>query len=302
MKNIILLLCLCFFSTQIFGQLKLVGIEQTTYAKAKTTEGDNDEEVGFHEFSAFLNIPFKLKNGKTILLNGVDYMQVRSTLYDSPFFEEDKINKNLHSLSYALTLIHKLSNNWTLLFRLKPTLASDFEAVIDNDDFFLLGTTMATRKFGAHITAGGGIAYTTQTGEPLWLPVIKFQFKNQKNNLNVLIPSRISYLRGLGEKKKIELGAKAAMNGGNFGVSLNQFRAADPATIDGLIYSRTNLGLLAKVKIYQVVSLELFGGYSTNRAFKFESNVINDPFEYNSEDGAFFSVGLSFSPKQKESN
>jgi len=299
MKNKTLIFVLLFFTTTGFAQLKLAGVEYTNFAKAKFTEGEDDEESSFQEITAFFNLPMKLKNEKTTIINGVSYTQVRSTLYNSPFFNGDEVDKNLHSISYALTLVQKLNSKWTALVRLRPTLASDFEDDLNKDDFLFLGTAMATRSIGKHMVVGGGIVYTTQTGEPLFLPVVKFQFKNRKNNLDILLPSHVKFLHGIGARQKISIGAKAMLNGGNFGVTINEFAAADPATIDKLIYSRTNVGLLASIRMYRVVNLELFGGYSVNRKYKFEDTDIDDPFEYDSDNGPFFSVGISLVPKRK---
>ncbi len=299
MKNVIVLLMTLCFSVLSYGQLKIVEVKYSSFAKSEFEAAVDNEEAAFQEFLINVNLPKKLKNGKTTIINSLGYGQVRSTLSNSPLFENDEVNKNLHSLSYSFTLVQRLSPKMNLLVRLKPTLASDFKGDLEKDDLLFLGTAMATRKFGASTVLGLGLVYTTQTGEPLFLPAIKVQHKNRRHNLDILLPHHITYLHGLGARKKFSIGAKAELLGGNYGVTIDQFNGADPATIDKLIYTRTNVGLLANVRFYRAFHLEVFGGYSINRRYRFE-NETDDTFEYDSVNGPFVSVAVSLMPKKKE--
>lgn len=295
---IILLTVLC-FSVVSYGQLKLVEVKYSSFAKAEFEDAVDNEESAFQEFLINVNLPLKLKNGKTTLINSFSYGQVNSTLYNSPLFEGTEVDKTLQSVSYGLTLVQQISSKMNFLIRVKPTLASDFRGDLEKDDLLILGTAMVTRKFGSSTVLGAGLAYTTQTGEPLILPVIKVQHKNKRHNLDILLPSHIKYLHGLGARKKFSIGAKAELHGGNYGVTIDQFSAADPKTIDKLIYTRTNVGLLANARLYRVFNLELFGGYSINRQYRFEGEM-DDSFEYDSVNGPFVSVAISLMPKRKE--
>ncbi len=297
MKNILPFLFIISFAFNSYAQIELAGVEYSNFLAAKITDAGNGQEVAFQEFSAFVNLPKKLKNEKTTIINGLSYGQVQSSLDNTLLFEDGEAKKTFHSVSYALTMAHQLNSKWNLLLRVKPTIASDFEADLSGDDFLFLGTAMLTRKLGANMVLGGGVVYTTQTGEPLILPTIKFQHKTRKHDLDILLPSHVKFLHGLGARKKISIGGQVALNGGNYNISLLENAPTNPAVFDRLIYSRTNAGLLAKVRMYRVFQLELFGGYSVARAFKFGEG--EDRLDYDVDNGPFFSVGVSLVPKPK---
>lgn len=297
MKNTLTLIVMLCFSMNTYAQLELAGMDYSNFLSSKITDAGNGQEVGFQEYRAFVNLPKKLKNGKTTLINGLSYGLVQSSLDNALLFEDGKAEKSFHSISYSLTLVHQLNQKWNFLLQFKPTIASDLEADLSSDDFLYLGTAMLTRKLGAHIVLGGGVIYTTQTGEPLVLPALKFQHKSRRHDLDIMLPSHIKFLHGLGARKKFSIGAQAAMNGGNYNISLTENAPVNPTVFDKLIYSRTNVGLLAKVRMYRVIQLELFGGYSLGRAFKFGTG--DERLDYDVDNGPFFSVGVSLVPKPR---
>ncbi len=295
MKNPIIGLFMLCFSMNSYAQLELAGVEYSNFLAANITDAGNGQEAAFQEFRAFVNLPKKLKNGKTTIINGLSYGMVQPSIKNALLFDDGDANRTFHSISYALTLAHQINSKWAFLIRVKPTIASDFEADLSSDDFLFLGTAMVTYKLGANMVLGGGVVYTTQTGEPLILPTIKFQHQNKRHDLDILLPSHIKYLHGLGAQKKFSIGAQVALNGGYYNISLTENTAQNPRVFDELIYSRTNAGLLAKVRMYRVVQLELFGGYSVARRFKFGTG--DNRLDYDVDNGPFFSVGLSIVPK-----
>jgi hypothetical protein len=300
MKNPILSLLMLCFVINAYSQIEIAGVEYTNFLASKITDAANSQEVAIQEYSAFLNLPKKLKNGKTTIINSLAYGQGRISLNNTRLPDNGEDVGTVHTISYSLTLVQHLNEKWNLLFRFRPTIASDLEADLSSDDFLYLGTAMATRKLGQNMVLGGGVVYTTQTGEPLVLPVIKFQHKNQRHDLDILLPSHAKYLHGIGPRKNISLGGQVQLNGGNF--NLNHFGngTSGLTVFDELIYSRTNAGLLAKMRIYRVIQLELFGGYTVARTFKFGTGDNRVGFDV--DNGPFFSVGVSFAPQPHGEN
>jgi len=297
MKNLFCLILLL-SSVNLFSQIQLAGIKYTNYSKVKVEEGTNDQEVSFQEMDVFLNLPIKFKDQKTVLINGFRYGFIQAQTFNTPIFSLEDDTKNFHSISYDLTLLHSWNPKWTWMVKLRPTLASDFVQDVSSDDFLFLGTTMIMRRFSDKFLIGAGLAYTTQTGEPLVLPVAKLKFENRKNIIDVLFPSHIKYLRKMGATKKLHVGLQAELNGGNFNVSFSEFVASDPKSIDKLIYSRVNVGPVVNVRLAKILKLELFGGYTVNRTFKF-SDFDDTEYQFNSENGPFFQIGLSLTSPKK---
>lgn len=295
----ILAIIISFSISSLFAQgLQLAGVEYYNHSNSDIEDAEDGQKVAFQEIKAFLNIPIKLKNGKTILLNGLNYKYTKATLSNSPLFESDEASKNLHNISYALTLVHRW-NKWVFLASAKPTLASDFEEKVSSDDFLFQGTLLLSRKVGSKITVGAGVTYTPITGDPGFLPTIQVKMNTKKNTLDVLLPTHAIYLRHLGIRGKISIGAKAETDGNNYHVTLKQFNGADPSSISNIIYSRINMGPMVQYKMNPLIRIHAFGGMSVRRTYEFDGTDDMD-FDYDSKNAPFINVGISLSAPRKK--
>ena len=298
MKNILCLVLLLVTANLGAQNFKLAGVEYLNYSKVEVEEGMDDQEVSFQEVNAFVNIPIKFKNQKTVLLNGLRFGLIQTEVFNAPLFSINDNTKNFYRISYDFTLIHSWSPKWSWMIKLRPTISSDLEENISSDDFLFLGSTLITRRVSDKLLIGAGLAYTTQTGDPIFIPVAKLKHETKKNLIDVFFPSYIKYLRKMGQTGKIQIGAMAALDGGNFHVTFNEFVPSDPRTIDELIYRRINVGPTANIKLTKVLQLELFGGYASGRKFQF-SDSADKEIDFDTENGLFFQVGLSITPSKK---
>ncbi len=145
-------------STSSFSQdLKLAGVEFFSYPKSKIENGTGNEEVSFNEYSAFVNIPIKFTNNKTMTINSLRYSTIQTTLYNSPFVNAGEVEKSLYKLSYSLIVVQKLNNDWTIIAGLTPTLASDFERKFSLDDLILHWNALVSKQISLDFLIGGGL-------------------------------------------------------------------------------------------------------------------------------------------------
>lgn len=144
----------------------LAGISSVTYPKSGIKGSNQKAEFSFQEFGALVNIPYKFKNGKTILVNGVGYAWIESSGAELSFFDSDKNKEQLHAIYYQLMLVHKMKNNWRLLVSLRPTIASDFDEALSTNDFVMQGVGFAMKQVNEKFSIGGGLAYTMRFGKP----------------------------------------------------------------------------------------------------------------------------------------
>ena len=90
------------------------------------------------------SFPLILREGKTILVNTVEYQR---TVYD--FDDWDFVQgtagdtEEFHSAGYSLLLIQQLTEKWMLMANGRPYLASDFEGDISLDDLGFTVMAMA---------------------------------------------------------------------------------------------------------------------------------------------------------------
>ena len=59
-----------FLKTSYAQDFKLAGIQYNNYQKSEIKNDSGNQEISFQEFGAFVNFPKKLKNDKTVLVNG----------------------------------------------------------------------------------------------------------------------------------------------------------------------------------------------------------------------------------------
>ena len=295
--TVLLLFCLSNMHAQ---GLKLAGVEYLKFPNSAIVDAADGQEVAFQEFRAFVNIPIKMKNNKTILLNGLNYDFLQATLQNSPLFGSTDATKNLHSISYSLSLIHKW-NKWTMLVQVKPTIASDFEDDFSDDDLLFQGTALLSRRVGKKLGIGLGAIYTTATGEPQWLPAIQFKLQTKKNTLDVLLPTHASYMRHFGARGKLSIGILGTYQGNYYNVSISEFPETAPENIEAVKYSRVNIGPVVQYKLTRIINVKLFGGLCANRTYQF-SDVDGVDYEYDSENSPFFSIGVNMMVPKKVSN
>jgi hypothetical protein len=298
-RNFLFILFLI-ISNQLSAQnFQLAGIGYSNYAKTAITDSPVNQAIEFQELSFFAKLPIKLKNPKTVLLNNFRYGLVQATTYNSPLFLNVKNQKNLHSLSLSMIVKHNLGNHWAIIGGFTPTLAADLEEKLSGDDFLFQGFLLASKKQNDQWSWGGGLIYTTQFGDPRFLPALQLRYLHNQHFINVLLPSFVNYLYKFKKQEKLRIGFRLATNGGNFNVNNQDFTQVIPNTINKILVSRANMGAVINYQLTKSILFELCGGISAARKYKLV-NVNNVTYKYNSEKGGFFNIGLILTPPFKD--
>jgi Domain of unknown function (DUF6268) len=294
-----LLSILLFIANGLFAQdFQLAGIEYANYAQAKIKDSPTNQTIAFQEWSFFGKLPIKFKNQKTILMNTLRYGLVQPTISNSPLFAEANTQKNLHTATLSLMLIQKMGEKWTLIAGLTPTFASDFEEKLSSDDVLMQGVLLASKKLNDKWSLGGGVVYTTQLGDPRFLPAVQLSYRRDKHLVKVLLPSYVNYLYTVDKSEKWRLGFRLATNGGNFNINNQDFRQGIPNPINKIIQSRVNMGAVIHHRLTKTILFEAYGGISAARKYKL-ATTSKTYFNYPSENGGFFNLGLFLTPPAK---
>ena len=287
-------ICLLLFVTNINGQdFKLGGLKYAYYPKSEMKGGNNGEKTSFNEFGFFINIPKKLKNDSTILVNGVGYGSVNAMMYNFIGAPSDEFEKKMEVFYYQLTLLYKWKKGWVFVANLQPTLASDFEEKLSMDDFVLQGAVLVSKKMNDKLKLGGGIAHSTRWGTPIVIPTFSFFYKNKKHTVNTLLPMKCVYTYTLLPKDKLKLGFKYIRNGADFNIT------TDLSNYNKINYSRANIGLIAMYQPKKIFRFELHTGISTGRVYRlvdYDSNVT----KFDSKTEPFINIGFSIVPPTRD--
>lgn len=274
----------------------MAGIEYATYPKARLKDEASNIQASFQEFGVYANYPIALKNKKTIIINGFAYGIVQANSYNDALVKQT--TEDFHKISYNFMIVHKLNDKWSFVGRLAPTLASDFNSKLNNDDFIMQASVAVNKRINENTLIGAGIAYTTRLGKPLILPAFQLLHEKNRQQLKVVLPAGIDYAYKPGNTSKWLIGARLGLNGANFNVSANDVPAITEP--DRLNYFRANIGPVVSYKITKLLQVEAFGGLSMLRRYQYE-DIKDNTYQYDSKSSGFFNIGLAIIPPKPKS-
>ncbi len=297
-KTLLFLLLLLAANALLAQGFQLAGVNYSHHLSTKVVDSPTGAELESKVASAFVRLPLKFKNQKTVLLNTIRYANVQQISHHSQLFLDAKHTSDLHLISYSPMLIQSLGGKWKLLAGITPTLASDLKEGLSSDDFLLQASLLASAKLSDYWTLGGGAVYTTQFGDPRFLPALQLRYRHDKHFINVLLPSYLNYLYRVGEQEKLRLGLRLETNGGNFNVLNAAYTEVIPNNINKIIYSRVNMGVVVNLQVTETILLEAFGGLGAARKFKLKGTD-NGVFKADAKSGGFFNIGVILTAPSK---
>lgn len=274
---------------------RLAGADYTYYPKARLKDDGSSQQVSSQESNVYFNIPTRLKNGKTILVNGLQFGSVRTTSYSDIQSDGDK--HNFYKIAYTMMLIHRLNEKWVLVGRLMPTLASDFDDKLNGDDFLMQGSFLANRKINENLLIGGGLVYGTRLGKPMLVPSVQVKYEKSRHLFFVFLPAVIDYSYQLIREERLRVGFKALLNGANFNSSVDNFTGT--TAVDRLNYLTVNVGPVVRYRFAKIALLEVSSGLNALRRYQFE-DAGNTLHKYSSKSSGFVSIGLTVVPPKRK--
>lgn len=291
----VVILILFFTKDSNAQDLDLVKIGYVNYPGTGIKEGEGDVEHSFQEFGASFNIPYKLKNKKTAIVNGFSYGWIENTTVNLPINELEHNKEQLHALTYQLMIAQKLSEKWRLIINLRPTIASDMETKISSDDFVLRGGAFAINKINEYLSLGGGVASTMRFGQPQVIPLILFNYKKGKHSIKALLPVKSAYNYSLGSKEKLKIGLMHHINGAQFNITAPEVEKYGFPEIDKIRYSRANIGATINYMLTKFIHFKVYGGASVRRKYELLDEA-NTTHLFDLKEAPFIQFGISIVP------
>lgn len=274
--------------------IELIKIQSIYYPSQTIEESSLAREIGFWEWSGQLTIPQPLKNKKTVFLHQLKYNSLRVEMEGNFPNGSTEVSKDYHTVSYGLSWIQTLNPKWQLMVNLIPTIASDLTESLSGNDFFFLANAIAIRTKSDKLKYGLGLAYTTSLGQQLVIPTGMLKYNTEKLTIDALLPNKLSVM--LKTKKVFQYGFQTRLDGGFFNNS-SEVQIVNDA-IDGSGYSRLNIGPMIVLKLKEAIKINFEGGMAVARRLDFIDSE-GDSFDRTPDNGPFFRVGLSLSPKGK---
>lgn len=247
----------------------------------------NDVEMDLSEFRAFVLIPFRMNEDKTILLGGVDYTFLGGPLDNLP--EGRKVDANLHALRITGGINQKLGDKWAFRALLMPTIASDFSGSLTSDAFTLQASAVLQHITKSGFRFGLGAAYINGFGEPKLVPLGELFYKKEKFDLLVIAPVQAAVRYHFGN---FFAGFRLDLLGNEYALSVDDERQNLPQ-IQSVKFSRYNIGPVIAWNMSENTRIQLSGGVSLSRKLT-ATNVDNATDDYGLKNGGFVKAGVFY--------
>ena len=221
----------------------------------------DDAQVQLKKSRVGIEYPVVFSQGRTILLNNLSYQNI-----EFGYRHTQSILKRLHRVGYSLTLMHHLSDKWSLLSIVNPSLASDFKAGLTSEDLSFQTAVIADRHFSEKLSIGLGVAYSTQFGSAVPLPLLMMEWNDGgKWSFSMTLPSNLEFWYQAGQS--VKLGLLISGDGDNYYFDPQGFQVERPE----LRYTMMTLGPAAKIDLSSHLQLNIEAGIIGLHRFEFYS-------------------------------
>ncbi len=233
-----------------------------------------------------ISYPFVLRPEQTVLQVGLSWE--RRAFEYRRFPEEDPNINSIHDAQLTLMITHTLSEKWSLLGFVIPGVASDLKGDLTGEDFNFQAVFAAIRKVGPRFSYGIGLAYSSQFGEPIPLPVLMFDMNNGKK-LSWLTILPISSEFWYAHSMRVHLGILLEVQGNQFQGDPNRYDVDDPQ----LIHSIVTMGPSARFAFLNGLFLQVDSGVVALHRFEFYDGD-TEAASFNLKPSAYLRMTLSF--------
>ena len=289
----------CFYNSNFAQEMEIFGIHATHFQSVEVEESQSNAEIGFEEYKAFFNYPIVKNNFKTIIVQGLEYNMVRAKIKTGVTSGNlSEFTTDFHSVMYNLRINQAINSKWRLALGISPTLASDFEGGISNDDLLMQSNVMLINTEKINFNYGLGFAYTSRFGRALIIPIGMLKYETKKMLLQATLPRNLT-LTFFNRSKTFRYGVNAVLNGGLF--NINDEISFLNTNIDEAGYSRMQLGAMFAVALGKnsPIYLKLNAGIAGARRMDF-IDINNEVLERTPKSGGFVQVGFTYIPKTKK--
>lgn len=300
MRTLILFIFAIAFTLQTTAQqeeFNLAGISYTFNPAVGLDNPANEQlaevEINLSEFRAFVLIPFRMNEDKTVLLGGADYTFLGGPLDKLP--EGRKVDANLHALRITGGINQKLGEQWAFRALLMPTIASDLSGSLTSDAFTLQASAALRHITKSGFRFGLGAAYTNGFGEPKLVPLAEFFYKKDNFDLLVIAPVQAAVRYHFGN---FFAGFRADLQGNEYALSIDDERQNLPQ-IQSVKFSRYNIGPTIAWNVSDDTRIQLSGGISVQRKLT-ATDVENATEDYGLKNGAYLKAGVFFGSFERD--
>ena len=278
---------------------QLAGFSYIFYPNSGLKDDARDTKFAFQEYGGFVKIPYRFKNKKTIIVNGLSYACLYGYISNHSIKYDGDNTEKLQFLTFQTIVAHKLRDDLNIVFSLRPTIASDFEERLSWDDFIMQGFLFLSKQHSENLSIGLGLANTIRLGKTLVIPIIPFRYTKNKHSLNTMLPLKLDYIYCIDHNEKLKMGFRETVNGGNINITASYNANSTIPEIDKINYSRINLSPVFYYNITKYIQIEILGGISIRRRYNL-LDIEGTTHKMYLKEAPFLQLGMFFTPPKNK--
>ncbi len=247
-------------ASPVDAQLSLTFEELPSQAFSDPIDGSPTAEVASSATRVDMTFPFSFDGGSQLEVSlGFQRRAFRYT----GFAGGDPPIDALYESHLSLSLTRPINDRWSLLGILSPGMASDLEGKLDTQDFNIQAVLAGIRRVSPGFAWGVGVAYSTQFGKPLPLPVALLDW-NDGNKWSwttiLLTSSELWYAHS----DHAQFGLRLSTGGNSYQGDPDIYDVDDPE----LLYSTVTVGPSVRLA-FGAVAIQVEGGVVPYNRFEF---------------------------------
>lgn len=265
---------------------ELAGLVSEFYPQDIPSNGNNVNQLAFHEYGAFSLYPYLHKNDKTILLNGFAYWHIDINGSGSGALGNFNYSERFKIIQYQFWLTHQISDEWKFVFHLRPSIAKDAGRKVTYDDYVIQSVAFASKQINRVFAIGGGYGQTMSFGKPFFIPLLTLDYAKGKHSFTSVLPLQAKYNYAVDKKGNFNIGLKELASGLRYNLSKSYANVYGTENLDKVSFMRINIGAFTNYRINPFLSIEVQGGSSVLREYrildvtgkKHKLEFVNTPF------------------------
>jgi len=293
-------------SKNYLGNNLTVSINSQSISKLKFNDSLNDSKYNFRNTKFLIGYKHSLYSSFTQKEGVLKYSQINvlpSLQIGKVNFGQENLNRTLVNLKIGLSgLFHTSAKNTFLVTA--NAFANEDEYTLPDAVYRFSGMMMYIRKVNPKFSYRTGLTLTYLFGEPLFLPVLGFNYKtSEKSMLNVTLPFVINWKKQT-KVQKLFYGFTFRPSGG---INHYQNKLSVDSTNITLMLRQRNFQILGDMRIVNKTNMILFqAGFVGNQKVFFtnenNNSIVND-FSFNGSNTVYanftFVWFLSKKPRNK---
>jgi len=272
------LLLLILFSLLLAGRPALAQLRPSlafgheTWPSASVSNLEADEATAglLSDLSVWTDTRFVQASYPLLLQNGRTYLELQGGFQRIQFRHDawpETVDRPTDAYIMDLNVLAQrtLSERWSLLGQLTPSLKSGLEDELVREDFAIEGAVLASRRVGERSVLGAGVAYSSTFGIPLPIPLLQAEYQGSLWSGgpgwrgSVLLPSQLE--TWVVPSKRLEVGVQLRTLGNRHHLTGQETALSKPFSD----YFDTVIGPSANVYLTSWVTVGIESGISVYR-------------------------------------